>query len=261
MFLPTPPDLRGIGEKALADCRRHASHPQAIPSVHPRHRVQQSHPPNTPAGCSRSESAACHPPADRSCRPVPSATSACRCRACCAPTRLRRRGVRRRVHPGLPQRRAQPPRHVGHEAGGPGRDPRRVQADPDHRPRRPRCPSTCRGWRGRCTGRRSSARPTTASTTPTPRPSTPALTGHDRGEPPSPSGPGRTTHPAIGSVVGQQRPPTRPVVPVRVAAVHHQGGGRRAAAAGLLWRPARPDPRPALRPCATRTPRASPCPS
>ena len=82
----------------------------------------------------------------------------------------RRRG--RRVHPRLPRRRAESPRHVGSEARRPGRGPRRVPADPDQRPRASTSASTCPSWPGGCTSRRSSGRPTTASTTRTRRPCT-----------------------------------------------------------------------------------------
>ena len=100
----------------------------------------------------------------------------------------------------LPERRAQPSRHVGHEAGGPGRDSRRVQADRHQSCRACSSASTCRGWPGRCTAARWSARCTTASTTPTRPRSTPGLTGHDRGE--IGGGAKPTDYPAIGSVVG-----------------------------------------------------------
>ena len=53
-------------------------------------------------------------------------------------------GDRQERHPALPVRRAEPPRHVRPEAGRPGRDPRRVQGDPDARPRACWSPNTCR---------------------------------------------------------------------------------------------------------------------
>ena len=67
------------------------------------------------------------------------------------------------------------------------------------------------------------------------------LTGHDRGDATVAIGTGPNDYPAIGSVVGLCRPPDAPVVPVRVAAVHHAEGRRRAAAAGLLRRLAGPE--------------------
>ena len=57
-----------------------------------------------------------------------------------------REGAGQVRHLPAPVRRAQPHRHVRHEARRPRRDPRRVQADRDQRRRASRSASSCRAW-------------------------------------------------------------------------------------------------------------------
>ena len=130
---------------------------------------------------------------------------------------------RRPLHPDLPRRRPQPPRHVGHEAGGARRDSRPVQTHRHHRPRRPAVRALPRlaGHMHRCTLIRSahhSVNNAHAAAVYC------ALTGHDRGE--IGGGARPDDNPAVGSVVGMRRPPLTPLPPyVSMPFVTKEGAG------------------------------------
>ncbi len=136
----------------------------------------------------------------------------------------------------FPQRRPQPSRHVGHEAGCARGHSRRVQADRHAAAGLSSFASTCRGWPAqmhRATVVRSMHHSVNNAH------AAAVYCGADRprsGRATWRRHRARPTNPAIGSVMALLRPPSAADRAERVAAVHHQGRGQRAAATRVLRR-------------------------
>ena len=135
------------------------------------------------------------------------------------------RRQRRCVHSHLPQRRTEPSRYVGHEAGRAGRNPRRVQADRDDRARH----STVRALAAPGAAGASRDDRAFGASQRQQRPRGGGLHGADRPRPRRCDiaiGAHPNDNPSIGSVVGKLRPPATPVVPyVSLPYITKEGAG------------------------------------